>query len=190
MLNLKAAIRAEQRSWEPVVARSTVDIEPNSHITEVRERPGLRRWWTSSRLYHPQDMVAALLLAYYPNLPDLYLVSHDEQECAACGMLSTCSIERRLQDCVLVQLNVEALMGHMRLSVGPFWRHNALWWKIWNGWVVEEPLWGVKVVLQWSRPKDAMRWICAWRAVGAGACPLFHASFPSDSCQHAMVAMM
>ena len=181
IVNVQLAVQAELKAWQPTVSESSTGIQPNAHVHYVHERAGLRRWWQASRLYHPRDMAAALLLSFYPSLRDLYSEDQDQQECPGCGEAADCAVQHRLQDCVFLRLNLETLMGRI---------HEVLWYKVWQGWLLEYPERRCSVVLQWCLPRDATRVMDAWKQRNVQAWPLYHASFPAEQCYQAMAALM
>ena len=189
-MNVQLAVKAELKAWQPTVSESSTDIQPNAHVHYVHERAGLRRWWQASRLYHPPDMAAALLLSFYPSQRDLYSEDQDQQDCLGCGEMADCAVQHRLQDCVFLRLNLETLMGHFHDAMAPLLRHEVLWYKVWQGWLLESPERRCSVVLQWCLPRDATRVMDAWKQRNVQAWPLYHASFPAKQCYQAMAALM
>ena len=190
IVNVQLAVQAELKAWQPTVAESSTDIQPNAHVHYVHERAGLRRWWQASRLYHPRDMAASLLLSFYPSMRDLYSEDQDQQDCPGCGETADCAVQHRLQDCVFLRLNLETLMGRIHDALAPLLRHEVLWYKVWQGWLLESPERRCSVVLQWCLPRDATRVMDAWRQRNVQAWPLYHASFPAEQCYQTMAALM
>ena len=189
-LNLSRAIQAELQAWVPTVTTSTAKVKPNAHIPDIPERASLRRWWHASRLYHPRDMAAALLLAYYLSLRELYSDDQEQPDCPVCGDRPDCAVQHRLQECIGLHLTLETFLGCIKENVSPLLRHDVLWYRVWQGWLLESTGRGCCIVLQWCLPRDAVRVVTAWRQQGVIAWPLFHASFPSETCQQAMTEIM